>query len=159
MLSRSRVSQPEIMKVILQKDVAKLGKRHSVVEVPDGYALNKLIPQGMALPASPENLKRIRNIKAEATAHFEADEAAYRQALEQLATKKLEVVVEANAKGYLFKAVKASDVHNALVESGVSAIPVEAIAITTPIKSCGEHVVPVHFHAHKDSIAIEVISK
>jgi large subunit ribosomal protein L9 len=146
------------MKVILQKDVAKLGKRHAVVEVPDGYALNKLIPQGMALPASPENLKRISNIKAEATAHFEADEASYREAIAGLATKKVEVKVDANEKGHLFKAVKASDVHQALIASGVTVIPLEAIVITTPIKSCGEQTVAVHFHDHRDSISINVVA-
>jgi large subunit ribosomal protein L9 len=147
------------MKVILQKDVAKLGKKHTVVEVPDGYALNKLIPQGMALPASPENLKRINNIKAELSAHLEADTTAFRQAVAELANKKIKVEVEANDQGHLFKAVKAKDIHDALVVSGVSAIPVEAIMIESPIKSCGEQVVPVHFHTHKDSITIEVIAK
>ncbi|MFN3188693.1 MAG: 50S ribosomal protein L9 [Candidatus Paceibacteria bacterium] len=147
------------MKVILQKDVAKLGKRHSVVEVPDGYALNKLIPQKMALPASAENLKRIHNIKAEATASFEAGEDAYKASIKELSTKKIEVQADANAQGHLFKAVKASDIHEALVSAGVVAIPVDAIVITTPIKSAGEHIVPVHFHDHRDSVTIEVIAK
>ena len=39
------------MKVILLQDVAKIGRRSEVVEVPDGYAQNKLIPKGMAQPA------------------------------------------------------------------------------------------------------------
>lgn len=147
------------MKVILQKDVAKLGRRHTVVEVPDGYALNRLIPQKMALPASPENLKRIQNIKAEANAHFEADDQAYKDAFKQLADKKIEVKVEANAQGHLFKAVKADDIYSALVASGITAIPTDAIIITTPIKSCGEHTVPVHFHNHKDEIMIQVLPK
>ena len=40
------------MKVILLRDVAKLGRRFAVVEVPDGFALNQLIPKGMAEAAS-----------------------------------------------------------------------------------------------------------
>jgi len=147
------------MKVILKKDVAKLGSRHTVVDVPDGYALNKLIPQGMAVAASVENLKRIGNIKAEATAHFEADERAYCHAVEQLATKKIEVKADANAQGHLFKAVKAHDVYQALVAEGVSAIPEEAIVIDAPIKSCGDHVVPLRFHTHSDTITISVNAK
>lgn len=147
------------MKVILQKDVAKLGRRHTVVEVPDGYALNKLIPQKMALPASPENLKRIHHIKAEANAHFEADEDAYITTMKKLATTKVRVSADANNQGHLFKAIKASDIHEALKASGMTAIPAEAIVVTAPIKSCGEHVVPVHFHDHKDSITIEVTAK
>ncbi len=147
------------MKVILQKDVAKLGKRHAIVEVPDGYALNRLIPQKMALPASSENLKRIQNITAGATANFEANETAYKEAVKQLVDIKVEVKADANAQGHLFKAVKASDIHKALVASGVTAIPAESIIIATPIKSCGEHTVPVHFHNHRDVIMIEVSAK
>ena len=47
------------MKVILLKDVAKIGRRFEIKEVPDGYALNKLIPKNMAQFATPENIKRI----------------------------------------------------------------------------------------------------
>ena len=47
------------MKVILLR-WAKIGRRYTVVEVPDGYALNKLIPKKkMAEQASPANLKKI----------------------------------------------------------------------------------------------------
>ncbi len=48
------------MQVILLQDVAKIGRRFDVVNVADGYGLNKLIPQGMAKPATPENIKKIK---------------------------------------------------------------------------------------------------
>lgn len=147
------------MKVILQKDVAKLGRRHAIVEVPDGYALNRLIPQKLALPASPENLKRIKNIEAEASAHYEADDKAYKEAVAKLSGIKLVLKAEANAQGHLFKAVKASDIHDSLAANGISAIPVEAITIAAPIKSCGEHSVSLHFHEHKDVLVLEVSAK
>ena len=59
-----------LMKVILLQDVAKIGKRFETVDVPDGYALNMLIPKRMAEPATPENLKRVdaRRTKAAAAA-------------------------------------------------------------------------------------------
>ena len=47
------------MKVILLKDVAKIGRRHEVAEVPDGYALNMLIPKGLAKAGTPENIKKL----------------------------------------------------------------------------------------------------
>lgn len=147
------------MKVILQKDVAKLGRRYAVVDVPDGYALNKLIPQKMALPASSENLKRIQNIEAESTTNFEIDETMYREAIAELSNKKIEVMVDANAQGHLFKAVKNDDIHQSLIGSGITVIPKEAIIVSTPIKSCGEHIVGINFHNHRDDITILVVTE
>jgi ribosomal protein L9 len=51
------------MKVILLRDVAKIGKRFAIVDVPDGYALNKLIPSKDAEPATTNNIKRINQLK------------------------------------------------------------------------------------------------
>ena len=51
------------MKVILLRDVAKIGRRFEIVEVPDGYALNKLIPKKDAEAATPANVKRIQQNK------------------------------------------------------------------------------------------------
>lgn len=147
------------MKVILQKDVAKLGKKHSVVEVPDGYALNKLIPQKMAVSASPDNLKRILNLKAEANATYEADESAYKEAMAKLSNLKPQIEAEANAQGHLFKAVKSEDVYACLVKNDITTIPASAIIIKKPIKTCGTHLLMVNFHDHEDEIEIEVVSK
>ena len=54
------------MKVILLQDVAKIGKRSDLVEVPDGYAMNQLIPKRMAETATAQNKKRIAKQQADA---------------------------------------------------------------------------------------------
>ncbi|KKT57272.1 MAG: 50S ribosomal protein L9 [Candidatus Giovannonibacteria bacterium GW2011_GWC2_44_9] len=46
------------MKIILLKDVAKLGRRGEIKETSDGYARNFLILRNLAAPATPENIKR-----------------------------------------------------------------------------------------------------
>lgn len=43
------------MQVILQKDVQGTGKAGEIVKVSDGFARNRLIPQGLAIEATPAN--------------------------------------------------------------------------------------------------------
>lgn len=147
------------MKIILQKDVAKLGQRQTVVDVSDGYAFNMLIPQGLALLATPANLKKINHWQAQTSAYFVADETAYQEALKDLTATVIEIKAEANPQGKLFKGIKASDVHQSLVAKGITAIPVEAIIIDKPIKACGEYSITTSFHGHQDIIKINIISK
>ena len=47
------------MKVILLKDIRKLGKKDDVVEVSDGYARNYLLPKKLAVPADNTNMKEL----------------------------------------------------------------------------------------------------
>lgn len=146
------------MKVILLRDVARLGKRFSVIDTPDGYALNKLIPQGMAQPATPENLKRVLARNKEVAAHQAADETSLREAIRQLGETRATVTVEANAQGHLFKAVKVSDIIAAARAIGV-VLPESALEIGTPIKSVGDHQVSVKHGAVKGVITITVVAK
>ena len=55
------------MRVMLLKDVYKLGRAGDVKKVADGYGRNYLIPQGMAVLATPGALKQVEHIKAQAT--------------------------------------------------------------------------------------------
>ena len=55
------------MKVMLLKDVYKLGRAGDVKKVADGYGRNYLIPQSMAVLATPGALKQVEHIKAQAT--------------------------------------------------------------------------------------------
>ena len=50
------------MKVILQKDIIKKGKKNQIVDVAAGYAQNFLFPNDYALPATPQNIKRLKSI-------------------------------------------------------------------------------------------------
>ena len=54
------------MKVMLIKDVYKLGRAGDVKKVADGYGRNFLVPQGLAVLATPGALKQIERIKAQA---------------------------------------------------------------------------------------------
>ena len=93
------------MKIILLQDVAKIGRRHEVVQVPDGYALNQLIPRKMAQPATADNLKRIQKMQHDKAVSAQAGADNFMSAVQVLQATKLQVKAQANEQGHLFKAV------------------------------------------------------
>lgn len=146
------------MKVILLRDVAKIGRRGSIVEIPDGYALNQLIPKKMAEPATLVNKKRIEKLQAEVAAGKEADMAKFEEAKKALLANKVVVSTEANEQGHLFKAVSAKDIAEAAAAAGV-VVEVALIAIDKPIKEVGDHTVHLVQGDTKADIIIEVAKK
>ncbi|MFM2424012.1 MAG: ribosomal protein [Candidatus Parcubacteria bacterium] len=146
------------MKVILLRDVAKLGKRGSVIEVPDGYALNKLVPQKMAQPATPENLKRVVAHAIQTAAHAASDAAGLTEALAALSAAGITIPVDANAQDHLFKAVKAADIATATIRHG-HAIRVEAIHLKDPIKALGTYQVSIQSGAVTGTLLVTITRK
>jgi large subunit ribosomal protein L9 len=146
------------MKVILLRDVAKLGKRFAIVETPDGYALNKLIPQGMALPASPENQKRVLARQNMQVANQAEHESSVRAIASALTETGVSVPVDANAQDHLFKAVKASDIVSALLLLGHK-VGEEEIVVAEPIKSLGAHQVSLKSGSVAVPLTVHVIRK
>lgn len=146
------------MKVILLRDVAKLGKRFSVAEVPDGYALNQLIPKGMAQAASAENLKRVAARAMVQSTIASSEQADFEKSLTALKGSGVTLTVDANAQGHLFKGVKAVDIATAAAASG-HAVPLESIMLLEPIKSVGDHVITLKLAAVNGEIVVHVITK
>lgn len=146
------------MKVILIKDVARLGRRLAVKEVPAGHAQNFLIPRKLAIPATPENMKRL---SAEVTKHAkdtEESEKSFREALAKLGTETVTYSTEANEKGHLFKGVNARDIAEKLSGAGFS-ITEEDIELPHPLKSVGAHEVSLVRGSVKGVCKLEIVKK
>jgi len=146
------------MKVILLQDVAKIGKRSNLVEVPDGYALNHLIPKRMAEAATTQNKKRIEKLQAEAESNKEADQARFAAAQTALIEKTIQVPAEVNDKGHAFKAVSEQDIAQAAQAAGID-VEAAMLVVGTPIKEVGEHTIELTRGDNTASITIEVIKK
>ena len=126
------------MKIILNQDIAKLGRRHEVVEVPSGYALNKLIPQGLATEATDKQLQKIKQESEKIAALNEATDKAVQDAIEKIGDTTLEIKVAANEGGHLFESLKPSHITETAKAMGVE-LDESKIHIGTPIKDIGEH--------------------
>jgi large subunit ribosomal protein L9 len=145
------------MKVILLQDVAKIGRRFEIVEVPNGYAQNKLIPQKLATEATPENVTRVKARASKLAASSAADAEALAGAIASLGDTTVTVTAEANAEGHLFAALKSDRIADAFAAAG-AAIAADAITIMTPIKTTGTHTIEVGRGEAMKEVTIEVVA-
>ena len=146
------------MKVILLQNVARIGQKFEVKDVPSGHALNFLIPRKLAELATPQSLRRLEErrgrIEAEQGEHAEAFAAI----LAKLADTKVEMVVPANEKGHLFKGVHQSDIAEHLGSVGL-AVEETSILLPAPIKEVGEHIVKLEAGDQKGEFTLTISAK
>lgn len=129
------------MKVVLLEDLPKLGKRGDVVNVKDGYARNFLIPKGLAVVATEEEINRL---KEEALKRKEKEERKKSVLLElKRAIDGREIVLKARAgaKGKLFGSITAGELAEAIKSSLGVDIDKKVIELKFPIKEVGEYIV------------------
>ena len=134
-----------MIEVILREDVKSLGNAGDLVRVKPGYARNFLLPKGFAYQATPGNKKRI---EAEAKARG-IRLAADKVDAEALATQLSEVAItlarKAGEGDRLFGSITAQDIADALAAAGHE-VDKRKIDLESPVKSVGEHVVPLKLH-------------
>lgn len=133
------------MEVILREDVEKVGARGSVVKVADGYARNFLLPKRLAVRASEAN-KKIVEQEREA---YLRREAKVKSESEDLAKLMTNVTVTFHQRvgenNQLFGSVTAKDIADAL-EAQKFHVERRKIHLDEPIRTLGEHKVPLRLH-------------
>ncbi|WP_337470761.1 50S ribosomal protein L9 [Mitsuokella jalaludinii] len=133
------------MKVILQQDVKKLGKKGDIVEVSEGYGRNFLLPRKAAVSATSQNLN-VANAQAGSKARKEAmaaDEA--KLMAKQLEKVEVKIPVRIGDGGKLFGSVTGKDVSDALKKQHID-IDKRKITIQGEVTGTGvyEAVIKVH---------------
>lgn len=143
------------MKVVLLKDVEKVGKKYEIKEVKNGYARNFLIDKGLAKPATKEALvwaETQREIEAK-----KAEEGLKKVQETATATDGIEVMitVKVGNEGQLFESINSQKISDKLKEMGFE-VKKNQIDLKEPIKETGEFPVKVHFE-HNLEAEIKVI--
>jgi len=133
------------MEVILRDHVEKLGQRGEIVKVSDGYARNYLLPRKLALPATEGNRKHVeRERKIMETR--EAEEKSQAEAIaSRLATIDITIARRVGDTEQLYGSVTATDIAEFLKTKGFE-IDRRKLILPEPIKTIGEHDVPLKLH-------------
>jgi large subunit ribosomal protein L9 len=126
------------MKVMLVKDVYKLGRAGDVKRVADGYGRNFLIPQGLAVLASAGALKQIERIKGQAEIRRTALNDELKGLSEEIKAVVLEFTVKAGETGKLYGSITTQDVATALQEKVRFEVKRQQVDMQ-PIRELGEY--------------------
>ena len=103
------------MKVILLKDVKKLGKKDQIVEVSDGYASNYLIPNRLAVQATKKSNEILENQKEEERQQFIANQNNAKDLAKRLEDITLEFKLRVGSNNKCFGNVSLKQIEEALV--------------------------------------------
>ncbi|MDB5238436.1 MAG: ribosomal protein [Candidatus Kaiserbacteria bacterium] len=131
------------MKVIMLKDVGKVGQRGKVIEVSDGYALNFLIPQGAAEQATPDKIKAFQAREKVENENRAKEQAKLQATVQSMNNQKIEMKARATEKGGLFKAITAGDIVKSIKEQKGVTISSESVELEKPLKQTGEHILKI----------------
>jgi large subunit ribosomal protein L9 len=131
------------MKVLLIKDVYKLGRAGEIKKVAAGYGRNYLIPQGMAIPALPGSTEQAERIRVKATERRAALNEELADVAEVLNGKVITFPVKAGETGRLYGSVSDEEIIKAIQVSYEIELEKRQIE-TEPIRQLGTYTVPIH---------------
>lgn len=102
------------MEIIMLKDVAKVGRKNDIVTVSEGYAINFLIPKGMAKAATAGAKREIELKKGKQGAAQSEEAEKIASGIRTIDGKSVTIRAKANEKGHLFAALRADAVGEAV---------------------------------------------
>jgi large subunit ribosomal protein L9 len=130
------------MKVLLIKDVYKLGRAGDLKKVADGYGRNFLLPQGLAVLATPGAIKQADYIREKATEQRAVINKEMGAVAEQLQKVSLSFAARAGETGKLYGSITSQDVVDQIEkQSGI--IIKRQIVDMQPLRTLGEHTIQV----------------
>lgn len=133
------------MKLLLQRNVEKLGNIGDIVEVADGYGRNYLLPYGLAVELSPDNLNRLELHKRKLIALEQETKEKYMVLAKELEKTSCTIIANSSEEGHLYGSVGARDIARQLASEGLEVDP-KTVLLEEPIKELGIYKVKIRLH-------------
>ena len=135
------------MQVILLEKIDKLGGIGDLVKVKPGYARNYLIPKGKATVATPENIAKFEERRAELEKRAAEELEAAKARAKKLEGQAVRIKAQAGPEGKLFGSIGTMDIAEAVSALGVEVERSEVRLAEGPIRVVGDHEVELHLHS------------
>ncbi len=134
------------MKIILQQDEKKLGKKGDIVEVSDGFARNYILPKKIGVEATPANMNdlKLRKANNEKVAQEQLDAA--KAMADRLESRIVEVKIKAGEGGKTFGSVSAKEISTALKDQHGIEIDKKKLQLPEALKALGSYEISVRLH-------------
>ena len=133
------------MKILLKKDIQKLGKIGDVVDVANGYARNYLLPKKFATTVTRGNIEQIKFQRMKNEEKQKGEIKNFQELADEISNISYTITVKTNKEGKLFGSVTANHIAEALSEKGYQ-IDENMVILETPIKKCDLYNVTVMLH-------------
>ncbi|MCI5108867.1 MAG: 50S ribosomal protein L9 [Candidatus Pacebacteria bacterium] len=147
------------MKIVLLQNVAKVGKKYEVKEVANGFALNNLIPKGLAKTATDSVLNEIGNLRKAEDVQKKIREDLLIKNIDDVAGSLVTITSKANDKGHLFAGIHKEELLSAIKEQTRLEFDEDHIVLEEPIKEVGEHEIKVKVGEKEVALKVKVEGK
>lgn len=138
------------IQLLLIHNVEHLGKQGELVEVRRGYAMNYLIPHGMATVATDHHRRMIEKHK-EKLRQVELDRLkAFRELADEIAKQSITIEANANDEGHLYGSVGASEIVESLKAQNIT-LASDQVRLQGPLKELGLYTVKIHLHSEVEA--------
>ncbi|MAP71600.1 MAG: 50S ribosomal protein L9 [Candidatus Marinimicrobia bacterium] len=134
------------MKVILTKDIEGLGNEGDIIIVKPGFARNFLLPKGLAINFSSNQLTKIENELKQQERKIEREKEGLSEILNQLSSLEVSIKAKSEDNEKLFGSVTKADIEQLLLQNNIK-IDKKYIDLKSPIKTLGLHEIDVKFNS------------
>lgn len=134
------------MKVIMLKDVDKVGDKHEVLTVKNGFGRNYLLPRGLAIIANESNMGRLNEMIRREAAQEQKKLDVYQDIAKQLDGKTLKVGAKAGTSGRIFGSITQLQVKNHLQEQFGVEVERKKIVLPEDAKEVGTYTLTLKLH-------------
>jgi large subunit ribosomal protein L9 len=131
------------VELLLIQAVDHVGNQGDVVEVKRGYAMNFLIPQGLATIATDHHKRMVEKHKAKLQEIQKARLAGLRDMAAEIARQSVTIEANANDEGHLYGSVGAADIVAALKRNEIT-VTADQVRLKGPLKELGLYTVLIH---------------